>query len=321
MQNIILFFGENTYLLNEKIKLWEEEFIKKHGDLNLIKLEGKKLTAKEIYEHANQMPFLSDKKLLIIRGFLENKADHQKEFIDYIEKIADFTVIVFAETKSPDKRLSLYKKLTKECRIEEFANVEGNALYEWVIRETQKRGSQIGHSEARHLTDVAGNDMQELSNEIEKLALNRLQKGIRKEDIDTLTIPKLSYNVFKLTDAIAAKNSKKAIQILEELKNFNQEMPMLFHMIVRQFRILLQIRDCMDKGMQQADIKREVPEHPFVIMNGMKQAQNFTLKDLKTIHSALLAIEKAFKSGEIRISVNDHSEFELALQKFVVAHC
>jgi len=321
MQNIILFFGENTYLLNEKVKIWEQEFIKKHGDLNLIKLDGKKLPAREIYEHANQTPFLSDKKLIIVRGFLENKADHQKEFIDYLEKIADFTILVFAETKAPDKRLSFYKKLTKECRTEEFTNIEGNALYEWIIKEAQKRNSQIKYSEAKHLSDVAGNNMQELANEIEKLSLNRLHQDIRKEDIDTMVIPKLSYNVFKLTDAIAAKNSKKAIQILEELKNFNQEMPMLFHMIVRQFRILLQIRDCMDKGMTQSDIKRAVPEHPFVIMNGMKQAQNFTLKQLTQIHKTLLKIEQGFKSGKIRIAVNDQSEFELALQKFVVTHC
>ena len=92
-------------------------------------------------------------------------------------------------------------------------------------------------------------------------------------------------------------------------------------MIVRQFRILLQIRNCLDKGMQQADIKREVPEHPFVITNGMKQAQNFDMKQLKKIYTALLGIEQAFKSGRIRIAVNDHSEFELALQKFVVTHC
>ncbi len=321
MQNIILFFGENTYLIDQKAALWEQEFIKKHGDLNLIKLEGKKLPAKEIFEQANQMPFLSDKKLLIVRGFLENKSDHQKEFIDYLERIADFTVILFVETKLPDKRLSLYKKLIKECRTEEFTNLEGYPLQDWIIKEVKSRNSDISLADAKYLTEVAGNNMAELSNEIEKLSLNRLHKAIRREDIDTLTVPKLSYNIFKLTDAVAAKNVKLAVKILEELKQFNEEMPMIFHMIVRQFRILLQIRDCLDKGLTEADVKRAVPEHPFVIMNGMKQAKNFTMRQLKEIHSALLQIEKDFKSGVIRISVNDHSEFELALQKLVVTHC
>ncbi|MBT6068639.1 DNA polymerase III subunit delta [Candidatus Peregrinibacteria bacterium] len=321
MQSIILFFGENTYLINQKASLWEQEFIKKHGDLNLIKLEGKRLTAREIYEQANQTPFLSDKKLLIVRGFLENKSEIQKEFLEYIERIADFTVVLFVETKMPDKRLSLYKYITKNCRTEEFTNLEGNILYDWIIREVQKRDSQIGFSEAKYLTEIAGLSMQSLSNEIEKLSLNRLHKAIRREDIDTLTVPKLSYNVFKLTDAVAAKNAKLALKILEELKQFNEEMPMLFHMIVRQFRILIQIRDCLDKGLGQADIKRSVPEHPFVIMNGMKQAANFQLKDLKEIYTALLDIEKAFKGGRIRVSVNDQTEFELALQKLVVTHC
>ena len=120
---------------------------------------------------------------------------------------------------------------------------------------------------------------------------------------------------------IAAKNVKLAIQVLEELKNFNEEMPMIFHMVVRQFRILLQIKDCMDRKLREAEIRSEVPEHPFVITNGMKQALNFTMDQLKDIYTSLLDIERDFKSGGVRISVNDQTELELALQKLVVTHC
>lgn len=321
MDNIILFYGENTYLINEKLKLWEQEFIKKHGDLNLLKLDGSITSTKEIYEQANQMPFLSEKKLVIVRGFLQKKADDQKTIIDFLEKIADFTILVFVEIESPDKRLSLFKHLLKNCRTEEFKNLEGFLLHNWIIKTVEKSGSKISMNEAKYLTEVCGNNMTELANELEKLSLNRLHQQIRKEDIDLMTVPKLAHNIFKLTDAIAAKNVKTAIEILEEMKNFNEEMPMIFHMVVRQFRIIIQIKDCMDKGMQQTDVRREVPEHPFVITNGMKQAGNFSMKQLKKIYSALLDIEIAFKTGGIKISVNDHSEFELALQKFVVQNC
>ncbi|MDP4007691.1 MAG: DNA polymerase III subunit delta [Candidatus Peregrinibacteria bacterium] len=335
MNNIILFYGENTYLINEKLKLWEREFVKKHGDLNLLKLDGSITYTKDIYEQTNQMPFLSEKKLVIVKGFLQKKADDQetpannqkaladdqKALIDYLEKIADFTILVFVETQSPDKRLSLFKHLIKNYRAEEFKNLEGFLLHNWIIKIVKNSGSEITLQNAKYLTEVCGNNMVELACELEKLSLNRLHQQIRKEDIDLITVPKLAHNIFKLTDAIAAKNVKTAIEILEEMKNFNEAMPMIFHMIVRQFRIIIQIKDCMDKGMQQADVRREVPEHPFVITNGMKQAANFSMKQLKKIYSALLDIEKSFKSGGIKISVNDHSEFELALQKFVVTNC
>lgn len=332
MENIILFYGENTYLIDEKMKLWEREFVKKHGDLNSLKLDGAVTSAREIYEQANQVPFLSEKKLIIVKGFLQKKVgseeddeeqdkpNEQKILIDYLPKIADFTVLLFVETIMPDKRLSLFKYMIKNCRIEEFKNLADFALHDWIIKTAKKSGSEISKQEAQYLTDTVGKDMNELSNEIEKLSLNRLGKQIRKEDIDILTVPKLAHNIFKLTDAIAAKNVKTAIEILEEMKNFNEEMPMIFHMIVRQFRIILQIKDFMERGLSEFDIKREIPEHPFVIMNGIKQARNFSMKQLKSIYSGLLDIEKAFKSGGIKISVNDHSEFELALQKFIVTH-
>lgn len=332
MDSIILFHGENTYLIDEKVKLWEKEFINKHGDLNLLKLDGATVTAREIYEHANQVPFLSEKKLIIVKGFLQKKANdeeegeqnkpsEQKNLIDYLPKIADFTVLLFVETLPPDKRLSLFKYLVKNCRTEEFLNLEGFALHDWIGKTVKKSGSEINIQDAKYLTEVAGDNMTLLANEMEKLSLNRLHQTIRREDIDSLTVPKLSYGVFKLTDAIGSKNVKLAMRVLEEMKNFNEELPMLFHMIVRQFRILLQIKDCMERKCLEADIRREIPEHPFVITNGIKQAKNFTMAQLKGIHTSLLEIERAFKSGGIKISVNDQSEFELALQKFIVEHC
>ncbi len=320
-QNIYLFFGENTYLQREKLTLWKQEFVKKHGDLNLVEVDGARTTPNELLMHTNQLPFLGEKKLVIVYDFLTQDTEVQKTFLELIEKVADFTILVFAETGEVDKRHALFKFLSTRYKKEEFLPIENTALTEWIVREVKKRDAEIDYKEAGHLTESVGVDMNELICEIEKLSLYRIHNKIRREDIDTLVTGKITQNIFKLTDAIATKNLRTAVQILEKLIASHEEVPRIFHMIVRQFRILVQIRSCLDRNMSQSEIRLQIPEHPFVIANGIKQATHFSVRELIRIYEHMLDIERKFKTGKIRITTDDQSEFATALHQFVIRSC
>jgi len=113
MENLFLFFGEDTFSVNEKASFWQSEFCKKHGgDTNLEILEGEKINAGMIESFISSIPFLGEKRLVVVKNYIaDGDPDDQKKTSAIIEKLPDFTILVFIETEGVDKRNSLFKKL------------------------------------------------------------------------------------------------------------------------------------------------------------------------------------------------------------------
>ena len=111
-KTIFLFYGEDSFSSNAKLKLWKEEFIKKHGENCLETIEGKNLNPQEFTTNIEALPFLSEKRLIIVKDFLSlKKAENQKKVAENLEKTANSSIIVFLENKAIDKKkILIYKK-------------------------------------------------------------------------------------------------------------------------------------------------------------------------------------------------------------------
>ena len=113
--NIFLFHGTDSFTSAEKVSNWKKAFLAKHQQSALETIQGKKLDIQKFKLNALSMPFLADKKLLILKDFFaSNKAEALKEMSDIIEQIPESTILVFQENTKADKRTSLYKKLKKK---------------------------------------------------------------------------------------------------------------------------------------------------------------------------------------------------------------
>ena len=81
-------------------------------------------------------------------------------------------------------------------------------------------------------------------------------------------------------------------QLLDE-----QDALSIMGMIVRQFRLLLQAREVLDKGGREADIARELKTIPFIANKLAVQARHFTMGSLENIYHRLLELDEAIKTG------------------------
>ena len=121
---------------------------------------------------------------------------------------------------------------------------------------------------------------------------------IEAADVKNLTRGNFSDNIFALTDALSAKNKALAIKLLAEQIEAGLEGPYLLNMFVRQFRILLQLRQAVDSGLSPRQIATQMKLHPFVLQKGLEQAKNFNLTALKNIFSQLAKVDYLAKSGQ-----------------------
>ncbi len=322
-KNIFFFYGNDTYSSSEKVRVWREQFAKKYNDdLNISLIEGKQLTPAQFRSETEAMPFLADKRLTIVKGFLNaGKTDHQKKIAEIIETTPDHSIVVFHEIQSPDKRTSLFKKLKKIATIEEFKPLEGLALSQWITKKATQKNATINSNAANLLASLVGSNLWQLNNEIAKLSLYCKGRTIENNDVNLLASKNFSESIFTLTDAIAAKRPQKSLDTFHTLIASGEEIPRIFYMIVRHFRILLQVKELMDKGYQHKQIVDEVKEHPFVIKNTMQQARNFSQQLLVLVYRQLLGIEIAMKSGGIKLLVDDQRDLIIAIERLVMKLC
>lgn len=91
-------------------------------------------------------------------------------------------------------------------------------------------------------------------------------------------------------------------------------------MIVRHFRILLQVNDLIEKHESPKTIEKKLKQHPFVIKKTSQQSRNFNNQTLEKIYQELLNIDIGTKTGKIKTYPANNNEFQLAIEQFII-HC
>ena len=320
--NIHLFYGEDTYSSWHKSRFWRKEFEKKYGEFNVLTFEGETMTAADFREAVDSVHYLGEKKLILVRDFLlDGKDADQKTQAQKQEDVADFSFVLFLEQEKPDARTTLFKTLKKIATIQEFEPLIGPKLTAWVQTQVQERGAQIGTREAGQLAETVGPNLWQMTQEIDKLALYANGKPIPSEAIENMASPNLATSIFKLTDYLGQRNAKLAIKTLDILLSSGEDIVKSLFMVVRHFRILIQVKACVDQKLDKTAITQKVKEHPFVIMTAMGQSKNFNHELLAKTYGKLLDIDNNMKSGKIRMLAGDNTEMRLALEKLITEIC
>lgn len=336
-KNLFLFTGEETYLLHEQILSWKKAFIEKHGDINLATLDADQTPLYEIMAAINALPFLGEKRLIFVHGLPDKpstrksdeptkKDEKREEELKKLEvdlgDIPETSVVVFVQSQ-PDKRKSFYKKLLSMAEVKEFSPLAGQALSEWIKKRVSEKGARIDISVSDYLVSLTGQNLWRLSQEIDKLTAHSPRESLTKSLIDQLVTPSLEANIFSLTDALGAKDGKKAIHHLHRSMAAGENLRQVFYMIVRQFRLLIQ-GDGYSKSHPNANataFSAALKLHPFVARNTMIQMKHFKGADLKAAYEKLLEIDTDLKTSRIHVTTDNQDELALVIERFILNFC
>ena len=316
--NFYFMSGEDAFSLLEEVDRWKSGFLEKYGDTDLEELDGD--SSPEVIASAIQaMPFLSPKRLVILKNFLAGKkAEQANALLPVLEKLPDSTFLLLIELTEPDKRSSLFKFLTSTATQRLFVKPKGAQLNLWVRRHAESMKGQLDAPNADYLISWAGDDLFRLHNEIEKLTLYAQGRPITPSMIDELVADNVQKSIFTLTDLLAQKKYSQVLSTLEKLEAQGEEAGYLFAMVTRQFRLLLEMKALADQGQNPAAIARIMAVHPFVVKNTLRYAKNFTYQQLKTALAELLTLDRRLKTGLISLKPREEDPFLLQLEKIIL---
>jgi DNA polymerase-3 subunit delta len=143
-----------------------------------------------------------------------------------------------------------------------------------------------------------------LDQEIVKLATYAAgERPITTADVDVLVPYAQAAIIFDLVDALGRRDGRTAAQTLHSLLDAGEHPLGLMAMIVRQFRLLIQVKELKDEGDNSQAIAKALGIHPFPARKLYNQATHFTAAQLEMVYRHLLDTEVAIKSGEIDAEV------------------
>ena len=302
---VYLFYGENTYTLSENLLSLKKRFIKEQGDMNISEIDGNHLSKNEFFSLAFSLPFLSSKRLVIIKNLLLGNSDSEfKKYVaDNLSKVPDSTVLIFAEYGMPDKRLSLFKILSMSPKnSKNFQIFSGLKLENWLSEKVLAEGGKISKEALQNLQVYCGNDLWKLENEIKKLVLYQKafgEKEITSASIEKLVEPILSPNIFEFIEAGANGNTSRATKLLYALLLSGENELKIFSMIVYQFRIMLILDDLLRKKLSPNEMSKCARIHPYVVQKTLHLIKKWDREKLINYYLALGDIDAAIKSGQI----------------------
>jgi DNA polymerase-3 subunit delta len=244
--------------------------------------------------------FLVSKRLIIVKNLLSGKVkkDLAEQLIELLERLKKSdNLFIFWEGGKADKRTVLFKTLSADKKFsQEFELLEPLPLENWVKNYLTVSGGKISRGALQLLLAYLGNNLWQITGELDKLIAYKNGAEINETDVKTFVAAKINENIFALTDAVAAGNKAVAVKLLQDQLAGGLNEIYLLTMLTRQFRLIAQIMPLIKEGQSENAIARLTKQHPFVVKKTMLLAKKFTWEKLKNIYGRLVALDRQFKS-------------------------
>lgn len=324
IDNCYILAGIDEMLIKEQINnLINTSIPEVARDLNIIKIDGMKLSSDVFMDACETLPFISEKKVVLVyrANFLKDSLDNEnkKRFEtceSYIKSTPDHCILIFYYIFQ-DKREKLserVKKLDKSCTVVKVDKLKGEKLYKKVSMLFLHREKEIGKVELKYFCDNVENNMEIIANEVDKLINYTEGRNISRKDIDDMLPYKSEEDIFDLVDFISQKRPEKAIELMNELIFKGENIMVVLSMIERQFKLLFNIKLGMSQNKTKEIFSRELRLPPFICERLMGQSRKFTLKQLKNCIELCSNTERVLKSS----SLDKKTEMELMIIKTVI---
>ncbi|MCJ7620670.1 MAG: DNA polymerase III subunit delta, partial [Anaerolineae bacterium] len=223
-----LFHGEDEYrrslqLATMKAKLGDPVTVA----LNTTELNGRRLTLDELISVCDAMPFLAEKRLVIVynlaarferkKGTAEDDAEQDPAFLEqfeeYVNSLPESTRLVLVEDGKIKEANRIYKIVTKsdQGHLHEFAPLDPGELSRWIPEHVEEKGGRIERAAVNALAAFVGSDLRLLDQEIDKLLTYAgPERAVTEQDV-RLLVSYAQANIFDMVDALGKRDTRRAM--------------------------------------------------------------------------------------------------------------
>lgn len=295
---VCFLYGEETFLVERAVRMLLDKAIDPSlKDFNYNVFYGNESKGIDIIDAAQTLPMFAERRAVLVKRAEGLSAAAGEALLPYIQNPAHGTCLIFCGTKI-DQRKKFFLELKKHGELVEFKRLYDNKLSPFIQSEAVAQGKPIEPAAAELLAFLIGNNLQELSSQIQKLVtFAGTQPKISLEDVRTVASSSKAFTVFELAKFLCMKDLSHALKSMETLFRNGEEVPMMIGALSRHFRQLWRVRELLDAKAAKPEISKGAGINPYFIDEMINQARNFDRTALKRIFSELYRCDVASKTG------------------------
>lgn len=252
-----LFYGEEAYLRDYYLGAIQKKLLAPGFEaFNLHTFQGKELSFQDLQDAVDAFPMMAERSVVLVYDYdLYANEERRTKLEQLFRDLPDYLCLIFIYDQLEYKsggNTKLGKLVKQAATVVEFRPQSQSDLNAWIRRRFKAMGKEIDNPSAEYLTFLCGGLMTGLASEIEKIGFYAHGTVITRADIDAVADPVLDARVFQMTDAISARDFRRAAAVLSDLYQLNNEPIMILSVLGRQLRQLWSARLYLENHKSQS---------------------------------------------------------------------
>lgn len=278
---IYVFLGNEINIIKKKI----DSLIDELKIDNVIKYDYDSVHIDDILNEVNYVDLFNEKKLLIVSNFTfkKMKDKEEKALSNYINHMNDNVIILKCIDEKLDNKKELIKLVNDKCKVIELKKMDYKTLHEYVTKIFSDNNKRITYNQIKNILSLCENDTDSVLNEVNKLLLYKMDSDtITDEDIENVISKNSEKEMFKLNDAVMARNIPNMLESTKTLVSSGVDEVVIIDYLSKQFRTLYQIK-VMSKDTGIQTITSRLSLNPFVTKKMLDVVGKFSEEKLLNI--------------------------------------
>lgn len=299
MKNFYLLYSGDGAILNKEINYLEKKLDISDTDIiyyNIDDIDG-------IINEASTIGMFSLNKFIIINmdSYFKDKKDIPNINLleNYFDSYNSNSYLVFVcNSDSIDSRKKIVN-LIKKYGIVKKLEVNDNYLNDYVNNYLKDNGYKINNGDVVYFINRIGNNINNVTNELDKLMLYKINdKIINRNDIDLLTVENIDDSIYDLVNCILKNDNEKAIKLYNNFINNGMDVNQIVAIIAAQIRLLYQVKRLHNNGKSNDEIAKILEfKSVYRVKYLLSDSYYYSERDLIKYLSKLADIDKAIKTS------------------------
>lgn len=306
---VLFLYGKDTFRSRDQMHRMIEKFKadRDPGGYNVTRIDAADERQPErIMERMFAAPFLAERRMVVIESLLSSK--HTVLHTSIIRRIEEKTLpdanaLLFwegVESVKGKEASALFDRLAQEKYAQKFDLLSGAKLSGWIGAEASNRAARISSEAVQYIATHTQGDSWQASTLLDALAAYRNGDEIRVEDAQLFLDERADDTIFSLVDAIVAGRLREAYAMVEAQHRLGKDASYIFAMLIRQYRIFLELRDMSDRSDAPSSdqMARALSLHPFVVKKSLPFVRQYPMNELRHLYRELLEVDVKIKTGQ-----------------------
>jgi DNA polymerase-3 subunit delta len=199
--------------------------------------------------------------------------------------------------------------------VREYAAPKPWELPKWALERGRELGIQLDKEAAKELVALVGSSQQQLSRELEKMALAlhpRTTVGVA--DVEALAARDAAPQVYDLADALVAGDLRSTLALAEQLEAYGERPGRLIFPVVRRLREVHKAASLLDSGMPDAKVGEALRAPPWLAKKTVARAKKADRAALERAICIFADLEIEMRGGG-DLQLDEDTAFSLALAR------